>query len=51
MAGDSIKKTVLITPFGLFEFVVTPFSLKNASATIQEFMNGMLGDLKLCVLG
>ncbi len=46
MANNSIEKTALITPIGLFEFVVMPFGLRNASATFQRFVDGPLRDLE-----
>ncbi len=44
---DSIKKAARFTLFGLFEFVVILFGLKNGSATFQRFMDGLLRDLEL----
>ena len=31
VAEEDIKKTAIITPFGLFEFVRVPFGLRNAA--------------------
>ena len=30
VAPEDVHKTVIITPFGLFEFLFMPFGLKNA---------------------
>ena len=32
-------KTAIITPFGKFEYIRTPFGLRNAGQTFQRFMD------------
>jgi cleavage and polyadenylation specificity factor subunit 1 len=39
---DDIPKTAITTPFGLFEFLVTPFGLSNAAQSFQRFINEVL---------
>ncbi|CAH4009663.1 unnamed protein product [Pieris brassicae] len=36
---DDIEKTAITTPFGLFEFPMMTFGLRNASQTYQRFMD------------
>lgn len=45
MASEDVEKTAVITPFGLFEFLVMPFGLRNASQSFQRYVNKALGDL------
>ena len=45
MAPEDIKKTAIITPFGLFEFLRMPFGLKNSAQAFQRLMNRVLDGL------
>lgn len=45
MHEDDIPKTAIITPWGLFEYVVMPCELKNATQTFQRFMDSVFRDL------
>jgi len=45
IAIDDIPKTAVTTPFGLFEFPVMCFGLKNAAQTFQRFVNEVLRGL------
>eukprot|EP01053_Blabericola_migrator_P002822 Blabericola_migrator_1__2821@NODE_1807_length_3762_cov_37_917185_g1163_i0_p2_GENE_NODE_1807_length_3762_cov_37_917185_g1163_i0NODE_1807_length_3762_cov_37_917185_g1163_i0_p2_ORF_typecomplete_len391_score23_88RVT_1/PF00078_27/1_2e17RT_RNaseH/PF17917_1/3_9e16RT_RNaseH_2/PF17919_1/1_3e15RVT_thumb/PF06817_14/0_01_NODE_1807_length_3762_cov_37_917185_g1163_i07431915 len=47
---SDIQKTAFHTHLGLFEFVVMPYGLCNAPATIQRAMDTLLGDLGRHVL-
>ena len=39
VAPEDVHKTAVITPFGLFEFLRTPFGLKNAAQSFQRLMD------------
>jgi cytoskeleton-associated protein 5 len=39
VATEDIPKTALITPFGLFECLFTPFGLSNAAQMFQRMMD------------
>lgn len=45
MAPEDIKKTAIITPFGLFEFTAMAFGLRNAAQTMQRYMHSITNDL------
>lgn len=42
VAEEDIEKTAIVTPFGLFEFVVMTFGLRNAAQTFQRLMDTIL---------
>lgn len=43
-----VPKTVVITSFGLFEFVRMPFHLRNATQMFQQFIYQVLQGLECC---
>jgi len=45
VARDDVAKTTVTTPFGLYEFPVLCFGLKNAAQTFQRFVNNILRGL------
>ena len=50
MAPEDVPKTAIATPFGTFTFNYSCFGLRNAGATFQRLMDGILGDLPFCVV-
>lgn len=48
--GNDRQKTAIITPFGLFEFNVMTFGLRNAAQTFQRFMNQVLHGLDFVII-
>ena len=45
VAEEDIPKTAVTTPFGLFEFTVMPFGLRNSGQTFQRFIDDNTRDL------
>ena len=45
MDKDSIAKTAVITPFGVFEWTQMPFGLNNSGCTFQRVIHEVLRDL------
>ena len=45
VASEDVSNTAVITPFGLFEFLRTPFGLKNAAQAFQRLMDTVCNGL------
>ena len=50
MAEEEIPKTVIMTPFGLFEFPMMNFGLHNAAKTFQRFLDKVVRGLEFVVV-
>lgn len=48
LAAEDRPKTAVITPFGLFEFNVMTFGLRNAAQTFQRLIDTALRGLNFC---
>ncbi len=52
VATEDIPKTAIITPFGLFEYLFTPFGLSNAAQTFQRMIDPTRWSGRcVCILG
>ena len=50
VAAKDVPKTAITTPFGSFEFLRTPFGLRNAAQAFQRLMDQVAGDLPFCFI-
>src|SRR5215469_13214645 len=48
VAPEDVPKTAVITSFGLFKFLLTPYDLTNAPQTFQRFIDSVLRGLEFC---
>ena len=46
VAAEDVHKMAVIMPFGLYEFLRTPFGLKNAAQAFQRLMDTVCQDLR-----
>lgn len=50
IAPEDREKTAIITPFGLYQFNVMTFGLRNASQTFQRYMDQIFRDLDFVIV-
>lgn len=50
IAPEDREKTAIITPFGLYQFNVMTFGLRNASQSFQRYMDQIFRDLDFAVV-
>ncbi|KAG7197638.1 hypothetical protein KM043_016463 [Ampulex compressa] len=50
VAVENIQKTAISTPLELYELLVIPFGLRNASQTFQRFMDSTFRDLNFIIV-
>jgi hypothetical protein len=48
VAEEDILKTAIMTPFGLYEFLLMSFGLRNAAQSFQRFIDEVLFGLVFC---
>lgn len=46
---NSIPKTAVTTPIGLFEFLKMPYGLRNAGSSFQRFVDGITREFDFCL--
>jgi cleavage and polyadenylation specificity factor subunit 1 len=46
METESIRKTAVATPFGLFEYKFMPYGLRNAAQTLQRYLDEIFRDME-----
>ena len=50
MDPEDVKKTAIITPFGLFEYLRMPFGMKNSAQAFQRLMDQVFRDLRFAFI-